>query len=328
MLTVLTVLTVLTTASPALGDGAGGAVPASASPSAVVPMPSPFAAFPSRFALQDGKKVHFRVAGDGPVSLVLIHGWTCDLEFWREQLPLAKRFRLLLVDLPGHGRSDLPASWSMDVFARAVEAAMREAGVPKAVLVGHSMGTPVARQFLRLFPAKTAGIVAVDGTFRSYIADPEMVNAYLASLEGGEGLSLFKHSVDGMIQPVADPALREFIRTRMGAAPQAVIAGAARAMFDLSIWKDDPIGVPLLSILAKGPAWDEGYRNYVRKLNPSAAFVELEGVSHFLMLEKPGPVNDAIADFATKVMNASMATTPAATASEAPFSRSSASPGR
>ena len=296
------ILAALAILPPLLADGVASSVPASPSPVAVAPPVSPFAAFPSHFALLDGKRVHFRVAGAGPVTLVLIHGWTCDLDFWREQLPLASRFRLLLVDLPGHGRSELPASWSMDLFARAVDAAMSEAGVPRAILVGHSMGTPVARQFLRLFPARTAGIVALDGSLRSFFTDPEKVKAFLASLEGAEGLVHFRQALEGMLQPVADPSLKEFIRSRMGAAPQAVIAGAARAMFDLSIWKDDPIGVPLLSILAKGPAWDEGYRNYVRKLNPAAAFVELEGVSHFLMLEKPGPVNDAIEAFATKVI--------------------------
>jgi pimeloyl-ACP methyl ester carboxylesterase len=43
---------------------------------------------------------------------------------------------------------------------------MRQAKVEKAVLVGHSMGTPVARQFYRLYPQKTLAIVIVDGALR------------------------------------------------------------------------------------------------------------------------------------------------------------------
>ncbi len=50
---------------------------------------------------------------------------------------------MITVDLPGHGESDKPQiAYTMDLFARAVEAVMRDAGVDQAVLVGHSMGTP------------------------------------------------------------------------------------------------------------------------------------------------------------------------------------------
>ena len=255
---------------------------------------------PSRFALLEGRKVHFKVLGEGPVALVLVHGWTCDMTFWTGQLPLASGRRLLLVDLPGHGRSDPPAAWSMDSFARAVDAAMREAGIERAVLVGHSMGTPVIRQFWRLFPARTIALVALDGTVRSYFTDPEKARAYVAPLEAEDGRASFLKRLDGMVGPVKDDALRASIRARMAACPQATVAGAARAMFDPAIWKDDPIGVPLLSILASSPFWDETYRSYVRKLDPSAEFVEVEGTSHFLMLEKPDAVNDALSRFVSR----------------------------
>jgi pimeloyl-ACP methyl ester carboxylesterase len=257
---------------------------------------------PSRFALVEGRKIHFKVLGAGPVALVLVHGWTCDMTFWTGQLPLASGHRLLLVDLPGHGRSDPPAEWSMDSFARAVDAAMREAGIDRAVLVGHSMGTPVIRQFWRLFPSKTIALVALDGALRSYFTDPEKAKAYVAPLEGDDGRANFLKRLDGMVGPVKDDALRASVRARMAACPQTTVAGAARAMFDPAIWKDDPVGVPLLSILATSPFWDEAYRTYVRKLNPASEFVDVDGASHFLMMEKPGVVNSALAGFVSRAV--------------------------
>lgn len=47
-----------------------------------------------------------------------------------------------------------------------LEAVLQDAGVKKAVLVGHSMGTPVIRQFYRLYPQQTLGLVIVDGALR------------------------------------------------------------------------------------------------------------------------------------------------------------------
>jgi pimeloyl-ACP methyl ester carboxylesterase len=257
---------------------------------------------PSRFALLEGKKVHFKVVGEGSVAVVLVHGWTCDMTFWSGQVPLASSHRLLLVDLPGHGRSDPPTAWSMDAFARAVEAAMREAGIERAVLVGHSMGTPVVRQFRRLFPARTIALVALDGTLRPYFTDPEKARAYVAPLEGDDGRANFLKRLDGMVGPVKDDALRASVRARMAACPQATVAGAARAMFDPAIWKDDPVGAPLLSILAANPFWDDAYRAYVRALAPAAEFVDVAGTSHFLMLEKPGVVNAALAAFVARTV--------------------------
>ena len=65
----------------------------------------------------------------------------------------------------------------MDLFARAVEAVRAAAGVDRVVLVGHSMGTPVVRQFYRLFPKKTLGLVAVDGSLRPFFTKPEQIVA-------------------------------------------------------------------------------------------------------------------------------------------------------
>src|SRR5450755_1974894 len=114
-------------------------------------------------ATYDGSRVHYESYGKGQEAVVFIHGWTCDLTFWRGQAPVYEKRRALLVDLPGHGQSDKPeVAYTQERFARAIDAVMRDAGVTRAVLVGHSMGGPVALTFLRLFPDKTKALVLVD----------------------------------------------------------------------------------------------------------------------------------------------------------------------
>jgi len=146
--------------------------------------PDPLDAAPSRFATSDGAKVHYKSLGDSAAksAVVFIHGWSCDMTSWRAQVPAFEgKARILLVDLPGHGKSDRPAvDYTMERFANAVEAATRDAGVERALLVGHSMGTPVARQFWRLFPTKTLGIAAVDGALRTYFKDLAQVEKFAA----------------------------------------------------------------------------------------------------------------------------------------------------
>ena len=62
----------------------------------------------SHFAPFDDGRVHYESYGAGKEAVVFIHGWTCDLTFWRGQEPVYRNHRSLLIDLPGHGQSDKP----------------------------------------------------------------------------------------------------------------------------------------------------------------------------------------------------------------------------
>jgi pimeloyl-ACP methyl ester carboxylesterase len=74
-----------------------------------------------KFAKLDTTKIHYTSEGKGSEALVLVHGWGSNLDFWRAQVPeLAKRARVIALDLPGHGKSDKPeTTYSMDYFAAA-----------------------------------------------------------------------------------------------------------------------------------------------------------------------------------------------------------------
>lgn len=87
------------------------------------------------------------------------------MNLWREQAAyFASRTRVLLVDLPGHGLSDKAhVPYSMRLFATALRGVMNDARVDRAILVAHSMGTPIARQFDRQYHDRTRGIATLDG---------------------------------------------------------------------------------------------------------------------------------------------------------------------
>src|SRR5438552_7383570 len=95
-------------------------------------------AIPISAATVDGAKVHWTSKGSGKEAVILVHGWTCDETSWDFQVPdLSRNYRVITLDLPGHGKSDPPkdGKFSMTVFARAVEAVRAEAKIEKAVLV-------------------------------------------------------------------------------------------------------------------------------------------------------------------------------------------------
>jgi pimeloyl-ACP methyl ester carboxylesterase len=52
-----------------------------------------------------GANVHYSTAGLGTTSLIFVHGWTCDESTWMRQVPeVARTYRVVTIDLPGHGQ--------------------------------------------------------------------------------------------------------------------------------------------------------------------------------------------------------------------------------
>jgi pimeloyl-ACP methyl ester carboxylesterase len=255
----------------------------------------------SRYASLDGARIHYQSYGKGREALVLIHGWSCNLDFWRELIPdLSKRSRVIAIDLPGHGQSDKPqTAYTMDLFARAVDAVMQDAGVKRAVFVGHSMGTPVMRQFYRKYPQKTLALVIVDGALRPY-GDKKTMDGFLAPLRGPNYKEAGAGMLTGMAGPSLAPELRARIQSSFLSTPQYVLVSAMEGMVDESIWGSDKINVPVLAIMAKSPFWPANIEQLYRSIAPQLDYQMWDGVGHFLMMEKPKEFDEAVIAFLNK----------------------------
>jgi pimeloyl-ACP methyl ester carboxylesterase len=255
----------------------------------------------SKFAKLDGAKIHYVNYGKGSDALVLIHGWTMNVDNWRDQVQdFASRYHVIAIDLPGHGQSDKPqVSYSMDYFARAVEAVMKDAKAKRAVLVGHSMGTPVARQFYRKYPQKTLAIVIVDGVLRP-LAEKAMMDRMIEGFRA----PTYKQSIDQMLAAMKGPSLSaeamERIKASSANTPQHVVVSAMEGMADPAIWGDDKINVPVLAIMARNPFYPPNIEEISRGLAPNMDFRMWEGVGHFVMMDKPKEFNEAVIGFLEK----------------------------
>lgn len=107
-----------------------------------------------------GGNIRYKVAGQGP-AIVLIHGFMENARIWRPFLErLSSKFRVIRINLPGHGKSDILApEHSMELMADAVHAVLEQEKIPKAMLVGHSMGGYVSLAFAEKYPARLSALV-------------------------------------------------------------------------------------------------------------------------------------------------------------------------
>src|SRR5208337_1540379 len=103
--------------------------------------------------------INYMDEGTGEV-IVLLHGYLETLQIWGNfAKELTKFFRVIAIDIPGHGKSGKIAEvHTMDLMAEALDTVLSGLNIYKAFLVGHSMGGYVAMSYMVQYPGKVSGL--------------------------------------------------------------------------------------------------------------------------------------------------------------------------
>ncbi len=137
-------------------------------------------------------------------TAVFIHGAQNDHSVWALQSRYFAHhgFNVLAVDLPGHGRSKGAALTSVEAMAVWLVALLDAAGVERALLIGHSMGSLIALEASRLLaPARVAGLAMIGTTYPMKVSD-----ALLGMARDNEGaaidmVNIWSHARANLLQP-------------------------------------------------------------------------------------------------------------------------------
>jgi pimeloyl-ACP methyl ester carboxylesterase len=110
-----------------------------------------------------GGDLHVREDGTpGGPAIVMLHGVAASMNWWQPTTELLDRYRLIRIDLLGHGGSEKPDDgYSMENQAKLVALALSRLNVEHAVIAGHSMGGIVATALVQLDPSLVDGVVVV-----------------------------------------------------------------------------------------------------------------------------------------------------------------------
>jgi pimeloyl-ACP methyl ester carboxylesterase len=115
-----------------------------------------------RWVTIDGRRVNVIELGSGP-PVVFVHGLSGSWQNWLEQLPVfARDHRVVALDLPGFGASEMPAEKiSISGYARVLDALYDELGIDSAAVVGNSMGGFIGAELAIAYPARVERLVLV-----------------------------------------------------------------------------------------------------------------------------------------------------------------------
>jgi pimeloyl-ACP methyl ester carboxylesterase len=156
--------------------------------------------------LPGGVRMHYRDEGlqtPGAQTVLLIHGFSASLQTWEPWLPhLSDQFRLVSLDLPGHGLTSAPAGYqaSMEAYREIVAAFADAQGLERFALVGSSMGGNVAWEYALAHPEQVQALVLVDAS-----GWPD------ERAEAAEEALVFKL----LRNPIAAPLLRDLDNTQL-----------------------------------------------------------------------------------------------------------------
>lgn len=248
----------------------------------------------------------YSVTGDGPLTVVLLHGAFGAKDYWRGQIEAlnAAGYRVLAWDAPGYGLSPLPEPFGIEECATALVALLRLAGGRRNIVLGHSMGGMIAQRGFDYAPDLVHGLVlsATSAAFGRSDGDwqQQFVRERVAPLDAGKTIPEFAPAMlRKMMRPGASgPGVEMVIDIVSRMRPEtfrAAVAAITRYDGRAILAK---MNIPVLAIAGAldrtAPA--EVMEKMAGKI-AGAEFVNMPDVGHFGWAEDAATFNRHLLDF-------------------------------
>ena len=249
----------------------------------------------SRDGVEIAYESHGRTDRDAP-TLVLVHGWAGNRTVWSRQIDvLTERYRVVTVDLGGHGASGTGRDdWNLPAFGDDVAAVVEAVGARDVALVGHSMGGDAIVFAARQLGRRVRGLVWID-TVRSLGDEPtssaEDIAGFVAPFQADFGAAVDRFA-RSLFPEEADPALVDHVARSMVAAPREAALGS----IGYALNRHPPLITALAElsapVVAINPDMAPTDRASLRRHGVES--IILTGVGHFAMLEDPDQFNPVL----------------------------------
>lgn len=252
--------------------------------------------------------------GQGP-PVVFLHAFPLNRTMWVPQVAgLSDRYRVVTIDLRGHGESDAPMwRYTLDRFAEDVHGLLAHLGIARATFVGLSMGGYILFALYRKHPALFQALVLADTRTTADTPEAKAARFSMAQIAYRRGVSAI---ADLMLPKLLSPASWEH-RADLRDHLRAIITGnqVSGIVGDLMAMEERPDSTPLLSTisvptlvivgeedLASPPEEVESMAKQV----PGSTFVRIPRAGHLSNLENPGAFNAALLTFLTSLENSGL----------------------
>lgn len=234
--------------------------------------------------------------------LLLLHGFTDTSRVWGTLLPQLMRYRVLIPDQRGHGQSDKPqCCYALADFAYDARLFLDALQVPRAHIVGHSLGSMVAQALAAGHPERVGKLVLIGSTGLAPIRRGDWIWTEVMKLKEPVAANTeFLKAWSPLASPTpVDREQAAWNDREIAEVPLHVWRAVPRALLDLPIARYGPdIEAPTLILSAEKDAlFDRTHHDALAKAIPHAKAVVVPEVGHNLILERPEMVGPAITTF-------------------------------
>ncbi len=206
-------------------------------------------------------KIVYEDFGEGN-TLVFLHGFCEDRRIWgQHQLSeIAKNHRILLIDLPGFGESGTSEKVTMEWYADVLNEILIENQIPKASIIGHSMGNYIGIAFAELYPDKIASLVIINSSVFEDSEEKVLSRYKVADFVRRNGSALFvKDLIPGLFWEENRARLKEKISELTKNAENIDYEGIALASIAMGKRKNrintlHQLKIPVLGVFGKHDA--------------------------------------------------------------------------
>ncbi len=241
--------------------------------------------------------LHVERHGNGK-KILFIHGAGGTSASWYFQKEYLKSLaEVVLVDLPGHGRSIGDGCQAIEDYVESVREALLQAAPEGCYVAGHSMGGAIAMSLALAYPDLVKGLVLV-GTGARLRTLPEILEGILKDKE-----NTVRSVIRFAFSKKASPRLVETGFNEMMQSRKEIIYGDFYACnrFDV-MEKLGEIDMPTLILCGTDDLLTpSGYSEYLNREIRGSELVLVEDAGHMVMLEKPEETNRAIGSFLTRL---------------------------
>ncbi|MFX1475670.1 MAG: alpha/beta fold hydrolase, partial [Promethearchaeota archaeon] len=241
-----------------------------------------------------GTQVYYQEQGNG-LPLIFIHGSMSSHLVWSYQRPLSEEYRTVMLDLPGHGRSDPPdAEISVKLYAEYIAEFIKKRDLIQGIPVGHSLGGAITLQLALDNPGLLTALVLV-GTGAKLGVLPAILEAIRTNYEESVELTVGQLAFAAGADPVlVEQSKQECLRC----SPEIAYADfVACNNFDVRDRLADIYLQTLIIVGKEDKLTPLKWSQYLREKIPKSKLLEVEQAGHMVMLEKPDMVNGRIRSF-------------------------------
>jgi pimeloyl-ACP methyl ester carboxylesterase len=256
----------------------------------------------------NGVKIAFTDTGKSDTTLLFVHGWAINKEYWANQvLYFSKKYRVVTIDLPGFGQSGKNRDkWDTDTYSSDISSVINALDLKKIILIGHSMSGDIALQATVNNPNKIIALVGVDNfTNVGAPQNPDDKKDYAAAIslmKQNFKKTAFQYFNQSLFSNTTSPAIKKRILNDV-AHTDSTIAIASMEQQDIGFDEINRLKKTGKKLYLINSDINPIVTKYMVAQNIPFEIYYTKGTGHYAMIENPDEFNKLLAKVIADINN-------------------------